>query len=935
MRPAWRLAISDLSGRRTRTLLLAAAAALSAALVVTVACAMATVRTALNQHIEATVGKADLRLKPSGSGKILDAAWLARVQAWPEIERAEGFLQASLAVTLTVEAMEARSDGTFARAPRKLRSTILATSLVEDGLLAPPRLLAGRLPRADDEIVIDALAARQLSVPEEGKRRDGWRPPAIALGSTADAPWRQAGPPGALPDRSADAAEVRRLNRSIGIRVGDSVEVVELLFDAASIGFAVPSLARSRTVKVVGIAPPPPLAGRPLAYATLGGLGALADESGRLSQIDMTVRPGVDPNGVVSARRTEIERTGEGLLLQTTARITSGVSRNMQSSQLGFILATFMAFLSASFIILTGLTTNVMERQRELAILRCIGAERRQIGTAQLLTGVIIGALGAAGGVPLGLLIATLLAAAFRERLGVSATVPPSALLLAATGAVMAGAGGAIWPAWRAARVSPLAALAARAEAPSRRGLLIVTLVALACLVVQVLVVGVPRDGQVLFWGYVTAGLPLMFFGYFLLGVPATLVLTRLLAGPLSKVLGLPARLLARTVEATPYRHGLTAGALMGGLALMVALWTNGGAFLRDWIDKIQFPDAFVSGLALSPRSQRTLDGMTDIVERTCAITLHPVETDAFGVRALQRYKTTFMAFEPEPFFAMMNPTWVEGDSRTAMPKLERGGAVIVAREFLIARGMGVGDMFRCRHNERDFEFEIVGVVTSPGLEVVSKFFNIGEDYTDQALHAVFGSRKDLKEKFGSDAVHLIQIDLKDGVDDEAALARFREALFGQILDAGSGRQVKEFIRTFAGGGLLLVTGVAIAAMLVACFGVANVIIAGIQARQFEFGVLRAVGAQRSLLSRLVLGEALRIALAACVLGTLMGVQGSWAGQRIDRLLFGLDMRLRPPPVPIAACWGITIFLTLAAAAPAVLRLARRRPRELLGAMRG
>jgi putative ABC transport system permease protein len=463
----------------------------------------------------------------------------------------------------------------------------------------------------------------------------------------------------------------------------------------------------------------------------------------------------------------------------------------------------------------------------------------------------------------------------------------------------------------------------------------IVTLVALTCLVIQILLVGVPRDGQVLFWGYVTAGLPLMFFGYFLLGVPTTLVLTRLLAGVLSKVLGLPARLLARTVEATPYRHGLTAGALMGGLALMVALWTNGGAFLRDWIDKIQFPDAFVSGLALSPQSQKTLDRMTDIVERTCAITLHPVETDAFGVRALQRYKTTFMAFEPEPFFAMMNPTWVEGDPRTAMPKLERGGAVIVAREFLIARGMGVGGMFRCRHNERDFEFEIVGVVTSPGLEVVSKFFNIGEDYTDQALHAVFGSRKDLKEKFGSDAVHLIQIDLKEGVDDEAALARFREALFGQILDAGSGRQVKEFIRTFAGGGLLLVTGVAVAAMLVACFGVANVIIAGIQARQFEFGVLRAVGAQRGLLSRLVLGEALLIALAACVLGTLMGVQGSWAGQRIDRLLFGLDMRLRPPPLPIAVCWGITIALTLAAAGPPVLRLARKRPRELLGAVRG
>ncbi len=936
MRPAWRLAINSLSGRRSRAALLSGAVALSAALVVTVACAMATVRTALNQHIEATIGRADLRLKPSGGGKTLKAAWLDRVRAWPEVEQADGFLQVSLALTLAVESLAHQPDGSWARSATRLKATVLATSLEKDGILAPPVLLAGRLPREPDEIVIDALAATHLSVREERAARKAWQPPALGLGSTAGAPWRKAGAAPQIPERVAGEPEARRINELIGLRLGDRVEGVELMFDAASIGFTLPFMAQTRPLKVVGISPPPPLVGRPLAYMTLQGLASIANEPGRLSQIDMIVRPGVDANEVVRSRRADVSAAGgEHLMIQTTAKITSGVSRNMQSSQLGFILATFMAFLSASFIILTGLTTSVMERQRELAILRCIGAERRQIATAQVLSGVLIGALGAVTGVPLGILIATLLAAAFRERLGVSGTIPPSAVVLAAAGAVVAGAAGAAWPAWRAARVSPLTALASRAEAPSRRGLVAVTLAGVACLIYQAAVVGLPRDGQVLFWTYVTSGLPLMFFGYFLLGVPAAMLVTRLLAEPLSRLLGLPRRLLARTVEGTPYRHGLTAGALMGGLALMVALWTNGGAFLRDWIGKIQFPDAFVSGLALSPTSQRTLDGMTDVVERTCAITLHPVETDAFGVRALQRYKTTFMAFEPEPFFAMMNPTWVQGHPAEAIPRLDRGGAVIVAREFLVAKGLGVGDTFRCRHNERDFEFEIVGVVTSPGLEIVSKFFNIGEDYTDQAMHAVFGSRTDLREKFGSDAIHLIQIDLKEGVDDAAALARFREALFGQILDAGSGKQVKEFIRTFAGGGLLLVTAVAVAAMLVACFGVANVIVAGIQARQFEFGVLRAVGAPRGMLPRLVIGEALIIALAACVLGTLMGIQGAWADQRLNRLLFGVDMRLHPPPLPIAACWAITIALTLLAAAPAVLRLARRQPRELLGAVRG
>ncbi|MCA9288089.1 MAG: ABC transporter permease, partial [Phycisphaerales bacterium] len=105
--------------------------------------------------------------------------------------------------------------------------------------------------------------------------------------------------------------------------------------------------------------------------------------------------------------------------------------------------------------------------------------------------------------------------------------------------------------------------------------------------------------------------------------------------------------------------------------------------------------------------------------------------------------------------------------------------------------------------------------------------------------------------------------------------------------------------------------------------------------RRFEFGVLRAVGAQSGLLVRLVLGEALLIALSASVLGTLMGIQAAYAGTRLHALLFGILIHLRPPIGAIAAGWAFVFALTLAAAAPSVRRLARREPRELLAAMRG
>jgi putative ABC transport system permease protein len=407
-------------------------------------------------------------------------------------------------------------------------------------------------------------------------------------------------------------------------------------------------------------------------------------------------------------------------------------------------------------------------------------------------------------------------------------------------------------------------------------------------------------------------------------------------AAPLSALLRLPPHMLRRSVQATPFRFGFTAGAMMAGLALMVGIWTEGGAFLRDWLGKMEFPDAFVSGLILPQEAQDKVDALTEYVDGSVALSVIPVETDAFGVRALQRYQTNFIAFEPRRFFEMMDVTWVQGDEATATAALERGNAVIVAREFLTAQGLGMGDRFTCRFEGVEHEFEIVGVVTSPGLELISRFFNIGEEFTAQAVHAVFGSREDSREKFGVDAIRVIAIDLRDGVSDAEAIAALRRELFPYgIADAGSGRAMKHDIVRFVEGTLLVFSGIAVMAMLVACFGVANLVVAGIELRRFEFGVLRAVGAQSGLLVRLVLGEAAIIALTASILGTVMGIQAAYASTRLQALLFGILLELKPPPLPILAGWGFVFALTLAAATPPVRRLARRHPRELLAAMRG
>jgi putative ABC transport system permease protein len=959
------------------------AVALSAAMIVAVACAMASVHGAINRQLAMTVGAADIRLKAAVAGGTVPTRWLEEVQRWPEVNGGEavGRLTAPLALTFTRDVLEEREGGIWLRRTTEFVSTALGESVRSDAeaagngagatdrergdqrwslppinftsdlrkttaLAPPPELIAGRLPRAPDEVVIDGQLASRLSWEHHARaargRMDGYQP----FASAAYEPDLVREP---APESTTSAAEAERINRGQRPVLGDELRVVQQTLPDVEIGgFRLPSLRRTpqRTLTIVGIAAQPPLGGRPHAYLTMEGLMRLvprprgADRPG-FSHIDIQLAPGVDPDETVARYAGTLPPE---LMLETTEKITSGLDKNMQSSQLGMILASVMAFLAAAFIIMTGMTTSVAQRQRELGIVRSIGGTRAQLAQSQLIIGLLIGSGGGLIGVPLGIALAYLLAIVFRDQLPTGLSVTPYAILLGMMGAVVSGVAGAAWPAWRVSRMSPLAALALRAAAPRNRGVALLTVIAAVLIALQIAIVAIPSDGQRVFWGYATVGLPAMFLGYFLLGVPVILLLSRLIAPGVSRLMGLPPRLLARSIEATPYRHGFTAGALMAGLALMVAIWTNGGAMLRDWLDKIEFPDAFVSGIALPQEAQERLEALP-IVARTSAVTLHPIETDAFGVRALQQYRTFFIAFEPRPFFAMTRLAWVQGDPETALARLEQGGAVIVAREFLVAQGMGVGSRFMTRGADgTPHEFEIVGVVASPGLEVASKFFNVGETFADQAVHAIFGTRADLRDRFfggaqGADVeppIHLIQVQFSEAglaMGDEQALEQIRmELLPYGILDAGSGRQIKEQITLFATGSLYVFSAIAALVLLIACLGVANLVIASIESRRFELGVLRAVGAQRGLLSRLILSETLLIALAAGVLGTLMGIQGSWAGQRLYGLLLGLSLGLHPPLLPIAAGWLVLIVLTLLAAGPAVWRLSRRSVREMLSA---
>lgn len=701
----------------------------------------------------------------------------------------------------------------------------------------------------------------------------------------------------------------------LGVAIGDEVE---------SIG---PRPVRWRVVGLTAGLPMKSIK-RPEAIVALESLWDVTGFPGRINEVRVALEKGVDPFAFASDLSAKLPTD---LYAEPTAPITSGLKAKAQAGRLVYLLVSILGFVASSFIVLTGLTTDLLERQRDLAVMRCIGATRLQLGAAQVGVGAVIGLSGALLGVPVGVGFVMALIAVFPERFGAGFRVEAFALAIGLGGAVLAGIAGAVWPAVKAARSSPLGAVRSRAATVKPLWVFACLIVGLLGLAWQAASVFLIPDGQTSFWVYATTGLPAMFIGYFLLGVPVTLLVGRLASPLLAGVLRLPAAMLGRFTAQHPFRNGFTAGALMVGLAMMTVIWTVGAAVFRDFLGGFRFPDAFVqSWNGLDEATRERIEALPG-VRGTSAITMVRVDGGrSFGLERFGTRQTTFIAFEPERFFDLVDLRWEAGDPEYAKRRLKEGGAVIVAKEFLIAqRGYKVGDTFTLKHKGKDHAFEIVGAVNSPGLEVLNAFFDIGKQYAEQAMSAVFGSREDMRRVFGTDAIHLIQVSVAPGLDD-AAITELLRSVAGPAATIGSGRGIKARIDELGKEGLLVASIVAVSAMLIACFGVGNIVAAGIDARRFEFGVLRAVGAGRGVLVRLVLAEAALIALAACVLGTLLGLQASTAGIRMHHVLFGIDTRFVVPVAALAAGWAALVALTLLAAWPMVRRLGATPTRALL-----
>ena len=187
----------------------------------------------------------------------------------------------------------------------------------------------------------------------------------------------------------------------------------------------------------------------------------LTPPSLRADFVDLVLlKNGADAGAV--QQRVE-DATGSYLTVKVQTKQEFANSSAQQINQMLVVLYGMLglALIIAVLGIINTLALSVVERKREIGMLRAVGMLRKQVRRTIYLESVLISIFGALLGMVLGVVIGWCLVRTFREWLtGIQPVVPWGTVLFTLVAAGVCGVLAALWPAIRAARTKPLEAIA-------------------------------------------------------------------------------------------------------------------------------------------------------------------------------------------------------------------------------------------------------------------------------------------------------------------------------------------------------------------------------------------------------------------------------------------------------------------------------------------
>jgi len=549
------------------------------------------------------------------------------------------------------------------------------------------------------------------------------------------------------------------------------------------------------------------------------------------------------PAGVVA-------RTGDVVVEENKDAINNAFLKYIRIFMLVF---AGISLVVGAFLIINTFSILVAQRSRELALLRALGASRRQVVQSVLLEALAVGLIGSTLGLGVGVLLAqgirALLSTFGLDLSNAEFPVQPATVVWCYVLGMLVTVVAAVLPALRGSKAAPVSALRDDVALPestlrTRLGIgLTMVFVGIASVVMG-------------FVGRGTSGLSLIGLGLLLILIGVSLV-SPLVSRPVIGAFGVVYRRLFGSVgqlatqnsARNPRRTAATSSALMIGIALvsMVAIFGKSASASTDAALEVSLKaQLIVSNVVGQPFS-------TDVAEQ-----IRKVE----GVQTVAQVKQAFPKADGDStFIAALTPADIEQavDLEVVDGSLAdlKTGTVAVAENTAEDHGFGLGDKV---------EMEFQGGTQNLTVSAIYK--------SDPSLPASYLVSPETLLKGGLKPLDSILFVVnKPGADTPAVTKAINEITKElPTLTAkdpqGYADEQKSQINLF----LTLIYALLGLSVVIAILGVINTLGLSVIERTREVGLLRAVGVSRGQLRTMIRLEAIIIAVFGALLGVVMGV---------------------------------------------------------------
>jgi putative ABC transport system permease protein len=333
---------------------------------------------------------------------------------------------------------------------------------------------------------------------------------------------------------------------------------------------------------------------------------------GKLSHIDLIIPK--DDTADLSAIAALLPADAR---LQTVSARSGAIEQMTSAFRTNLTALSLLALVVGMFLIYNTMTFSVVQRRPLFGTLRCLGVTRGEVARLILGEAVLMGLLGSALGIGLGVLLgqgAVRLVTQTINDLYFVVTVrgiviPPESLVKGALAGLLSTVASAAVPAWEAASVPPRMALTRSGlEDRARRLLPALSVAGLVAIASGVGLLLIPtRSLEISF-----AGLFFMTIGFALLAPLATIVVSRAVLRPASAAFGPPGRLAPRSITGALSRTAVAIAALMVAVSVTIGVGLMVGSFRTTvvaWLGQTLWGDVYVSAPALTAnRSPEPLD---------------------------------------------------------------------------------------------------------------------------------------------------------------------------------------------------------------------------------------------------------------------------------------------------------------------------------------